>query len=343
MEPKRLNKFISDAGFCSRREADRLIEEGRVTVNGKEPDAGTKVTPKDKVRIDDQLLRVRDEAPVFLVLNKPSGMSATADMEVRDNVVRAINHPASLQPIGKLDRDDEGLLFLSNDSDFVRKLSKAESKLEKELVVTVNKPISSEFIAKLSEACASFEDGNPKKAVVNKETSTRFKIVLEPGMNHSIKKTCEALGYQVTFMQRTRIQQITLARLQKGHWRTLTPQETDSLKKIASAKSDRAPARSKSDSREFNTRAGAGRDKASPERGGYQKPGKAGVSEFSGSGKRVGKSRVAPTGSGNPKAGKGGAKGGAGRSNATGKPASRAGNKPAAGGRRPASKGSAKR
>ncbi|MFD2515408.1 pseudouridine synthase [Pontibacter locisalis] len=326
MEPKRLNKFISDSGFCSRREADRLIEEGRVTVNGKEPEAGTKVTPKDKVRIDDQLLTVRDEAPVFLVLNKPSGMSVTADMGVRDNVVRAINHPASLQPVGKLDREDEGVLLLSNDSDFVRKLSKAENKLEKELVVTVNKPFSSDFISKLSEACASFEDGNPKKAVVNKESTTRFRIVLEPGMNHSIKKTCEALGYKVTFLQRVRVQGITLTKLQKGHWRTLTGQEVESLKQVASSKPVKPAAKGKADFRESGYKGSAGRDKASTERNSYQKPNKAGAAEFSGSGKRIGKSRPATTGSGGAKDTrggtkdtKGGARSSAGR-NTTGKP-----------------------
>jgi len=301
MEPKRLNKFISDSGFCSRREADRLIEEGRVTVNGKQPDAGTKVTPKDKVRIDDQLLNVRDEAPVFLVLHKPSGLAATADMGVRDNVVRAINHPASLQPIGKLDREDEGVLFLSNDSDLVRKLTKADNRLEKELLVTVNKPFSSEFISKLSEACASFEDGNPKKAVVHKESTTRFRIVLEPGMSHGIKKICEALGYQVTFLQRVRVENITLTKLQKGHWRTLNAQEIENLKQIASAKPEKA-VKAKAGAKDFKPKAAAGKDRVSTERGGYQKPVKTGAADYAGSGKRIGKSRPATAG---PKASSG--------------------------------------
>lgn len=308
MEPKRLNKFISDSGFCSRREADRLIEEGRVTVNGKEPDAGTKVTPKDKIRVDDQLLNVRDEAPVFMVLNKPSGMSATDDMGVRDNVVRAINHPASLQPIGKLDRDDEGVLFLSNDSDFVRKLSKSDNRLEKELIVTVNKPFSSEFISKLSEACASFVDGHPKKAVVNKESTTRFRIVLEPGMNHGVKKICEALGYKVTFLQRVRVENINLTKLQKGHWRTLNAQEIENLKHIASAKPDKA-AKGKTDTKDFKTRGAAGKERGPSDRGAYQKPVKTGAAEYAGSGKRIGKSRPATAGTGGAKGSRGGAKG----------------------------------
>ncbi|MDX5483278.1 MAG: pseudouridine synthase [Hymenobacteraceae bacterium] len=311
MEPKRLNKFISDTGFCSRREADRLIEEERVTVNGKLPEPGTRVTPKDKVRIDDQLLTVREEAPVFLVLNKPSGMSATADMGVRDNVVRAINHPASLQPIGRLDRDDEGVLLLSNDSDFVRQLSRADNKLEKELLVTVDKPLSPEFISKLSEACASFEDGNPKKAAVRKEATTRFRIVLEPGMNHAVKNICESLGYTVTFLQRLRIESITLLKLQKGHWRTLTGQEVEMLKQLASAKPGKAPAKGKSDFKDFAPRGGAGRERASSERGGYQKQDKPGAPKRSGSGMRIGKSKPAAAGTGNPKGARGGSKPGA--------------------------------
>ncbi|MDX5436254.1 MAG: pseudouridine synthase [Pontibacter sp.] len=293
MEPKRLNKFISDTGFCSRREADRLIEEGRVTVNGKEPEAGIKVTPKDKVRIDDQILSVRDEAPVFLVLNKPSGMSATSDMNVRDNVVRAINHPATLQPIGKLDREDEGILFLSNDTDLVRKLTKADNKLEKELLVTVNKPFSSEFIAKLSEACASFEDGNPKKAVITKETTTRFRIVLEPGMTHTIKKLCENLGYKVTFLQRVRVQNISLTKLQKGHWRALSEQEIENFKKLVSSGAGYTSARSKSESRDQWSKGGAGRDLSTSDRAGARKSAKEKAAERGGPGMRIGKSRPA--------------------------------------------------
>ncbi|RIJ42373.1 S4 domain-containing protein [Pontibacter oryzae] len=310
MEPKRLNKFISDTGFCSRREADRLIEEGRVTVNGKEPDAGTRVTPKDKVRIDDQMLTVREEAPVFLVLNKPSGMSATADMGVRDNVVRAINYPATLQPIGRLDRDDEGVLFLSNDSDLVRKLTKADSQLEKELVVTVNKPFTPEFISKLSEACASFEDGHPKKANVHKESTTRFRIILEPGMNHAVKKVCESLGYTVTYLQRVRIQDVTLTKMQKGHWRALTGGEVNALKETANAKAGKAPVKPKYDGKDGSFKKTFSKDKPAFEKGGTRKSTRPAVAEQPGTGKRIGKSRPAPgPGAAAGKGARGGARG----------------------------------
>ncbi|WP_276496361.1 pseudouridine synthase [Pontibacter litorisediminis] len=234
MEPKRLNKFISDSGFCSRREADRLIEEERVTVNGKQPEPGMKVTPKDKVRIDDQLLNVREEEAVFLLLNKPSGMSATADMGVRDNVVRAINYPASLQPIGQLDREAEGVLFLSNDGDLVRKLTKADNKYEKEYVVTVDKLISPEFIAKLIGGGETESGEKLQKTFIAKEGSTRFRIILKPNTNHNIKRMCEDLGYKVVHLERVRIETFTLTKLPTGHWRKLSPADVEALASIAS-------------------------------------------------------------------------------------------------------------
>lgn len=237
MEPKRLNKFISDTGICSRREADKLIEQGRVTVNGKIPETGTKVTAKDKVRVDDQLLDVREETPVFLAFNKPAHMSATTDQSVRDNIIRAINYPASLLPIGRLEREAEGLIFLSNDSDLVRRMARAENKYEKEYIVTVDKIVSSEFLSKISSAGITEGKETNKKRFVVKEGSARFRIVLEPETNHNIKRICEDLGYKVVHLQRTRIASITLAKLQTGHWRALTPPEIDSLKSALSGKS----------------------------------------------------------------------------------------------------------
>lgn len=233
MESKRLNKFISDAGFCSRREADTLIEEGRVTVNGKLPDPGLKVTAKDKVRIDDQLLRVREEETVFLLFNKPAGMSATADMGVRDNVIRAINFPASLQPIGHLDREAEGILFLSNDAELVRKISRADNRYEKEYLVTVDKLINQEFLNKLG----SSPDDKPETKTVRpfavKETSTRFRIILKPDTNHNLKQLCQNLGYKVVHLQRVRIDNFKLTKLPVGHWRVLNVAEIQSLTSVA--------------------------------------------------------------------------------------------------------------
>ncbi|WP_046313362.1 pseudouridine synthase [Pontibacter korlensis] len=291
MEPKRLNKFISDSGFCSRREADRLIEEERVTVNGKLPEPGTKVTAKDKVRIDDQLLTVREEEPVFLLLNKPSGMSATADMGVRDNVVRAINYPASLQPIGHLDRDAEGVLFLSNDGDLVRKITKADTKFEKEYIVTVDKLISPEFIAKLIGGGESEAGEKLQKTFIAKEGSTRFRIILKPNTNHNIKRMCEDLGYKVVHLQRVRIENLTLAKLPTGHWRKLSAAEVEML---ASAGSRAGSSKSK-DNDYFSPRGGA-----SKARVGKSKP--AGATK-GGAGKSFGGSKPGSAGNKSPRKG----------------------------------------
>lgn len=232
MEPKRLNKFISDTGFCSRREADALLEQGRVTVNGKIPAAGTKVTAKDKVRIDDQLLHVREEENVFLVFNKPVGIATSTDPSVKNNIISALRYPASLQPIGLLDRDAEGLIFLSNDAEFVRKMTKADNGFEKEYIVTVDKMITAEFISKIGEGSEPEPGKAAKRNFVSKEASHRFRIVLEPGTNHHVKRMCEALGYKVTHLKRIRIATIKLATLPMGHWRTMTAEEADSLKEL---------------------------------------------------------------------------------------------------------------
>ncbi|KAA5546489.1 pseudouridine synthase [Adhaeribacter rhizoryzae] len=245
MEPKRLNKYISDAGFCSRREADRLIEEGRVTVNNKTPDAGTKVGPKDKVRIDDELLHVREEEIVFLLFNKPAGIATTTDLSVRNNIISALNYPATLQPIGHLDREAEGLMFLSNDTELARKMTKADTRFEKEYVLTLDKPVTGEFLTRISEGGAPTPGTSRKKVFVAKEGTNRFRIVLEPGMNHHIKRMCEALGYKVTHLQRVRIANFTPIKLQTGHWRTLTEAEVETLKKIAGTKSGKSGAATK--------------------------------------------------------------------------------------------------
>ncbi|WP_114783093.1 pseudouridine synthase [Botryobacter ruber] len=323
MEPKRLNKFISDTGFCSRREADRLIEEGRVTVNGKEPDAGTKVTAKDKVRIDDQLLQVREEEPVYLVFNKPANMSAKSDPAVRDNVVRAINYPATLLPIGHLEREAEGLLFLSNDSNFVQKMTRADNKFEKEYVVTLDRIISSDFLAKMGEGGPAMEGVVRQRTFVAREGSARFRIVLQPGSNHNIKKMCEGLGYRVVHLQRLRINDITLAKLPVGYWRTLTQEEVDNL--ASTFKGGRSASRQEAffdfEEEERPTRSRSARPGSTTAR-----PGRAGAPSGSrpgsGSGKRIGKSAPHKAGSakgsrgaakGAPKGGTSGKRGGTGR------------------------------
>ncbi|GAB3818325.1 S4 domain-containing protein [Pontibacter rugosus] len=312
MEPKRLNKYISDAGFCSRREADKLIEEERVTINGRLADAGAKVMPKDKVRIDDEILNVREEAPVFMIFNKPANMSATADMSVRDNVVRAINHPASLQPILHLERDADGLIFLSNDTDLVARMTRFNNKYEKEYIVTVNKLITSEFLLKLSGSEPNESGEQVQRTFVAKEGSNRLRIILKPSANHNIKMMCEDLGYQVTHLSRIRIENFTLAKLPAGHWRALNPAEVENLRSVT----NRAGAKSKErdfeqKKRSTTTRSGEGSQtgarigKSRP-----KTPAKGGAGSFSRS--STGSSKGAPKG-GNRTGGfkSGGAKGGA--------------------------------
>lgn len=240
MEPKRLNKFISDAGFCSRREADQLIVHERVTVNGKLPDAGTKVSATDKVRIDGQLLHVREEAPVFLVFNKPPGIATTTDRSVRNNILSALNYPASLQPIGFLDRESEGLILLCNDLELARRITKSDNLYEKEYVVTVDKLLSPDFLARISENDSP--TGPRKKSAVTREGTNRFRIVLEPGMYHNIKRRCEELGFKVQHLQRVRIGSITPAKLSVGMWRNMTAAEIEGIKSVLAGKSRKAGA-----------------------------------------------------------------------------------------------------
>jgi 23S rRNA pseudouridine2604 synthase len=281
MEPKRLNKFISDSGFCSRRDADELIEQGRVTVNGKVPsDPGMKVTPKDKVRIDDEMLRVKQEQPVYLIFNKPANMSATSDMAVRDNVVRAINFPATLEPTAMLEREAEGIIFLSNDGDFVRGVKRADNKFEKEYVVTVDKMITADFLHKMSGGGESIPGEERVNNSVSKETQTRFRITLKPGTDHYLKRMCESLGYKVVHLQRVRFAEFKLAKLPSGHWRVLMPQEVNSLTSLIPGGKGTTSRKTSEDSYDrpargerSETRGGAGRgssrsDSGAPSRGG---------------------------------------------------------------------------
>jgi 23S rRNA pseudouridine2604 synthase len=272
MEPKRLNKFISDAGFCSRREADQLIAQERVTVNGKLPEPGAKVSAKDKVRIDGELLAVREEASVFLVFNKPAGMATTTDRSVRNNIISALNYPATLQPIGFLDRESEGLLFLCNDTELARKMTKADNQYEKEYVVTVDQLVTPDFLAKISESGTLPTAGPRKKNAVTKEGPNRFRIVLEPGTYHNIKKRCEDLGFKVQHLQRVRIGNITPARLSVGMWRTLTEAEIESIKQVISGRGRRGSAAAARDYDDFYEEEGPTRRTAPKSRSAAARP-----------------------------------------------------------------------
>ncbi|MBP6760012.1 MAG: 23S rRNA pseudouridine(2604) synthase RluF [Flavobacterium sp.] len=224
---KRLNKFIGETGFCSRREADKIIEEGRVTINGVVPELGTKVGPDDEVRIDGKLIREKNEKPVYLAFNKPVGIECTTNLEVRNNIVDYINYPKRIFPIGRLDKASEGLIFMTNDGDIVNKILRARNNHEKEYTVTVNKLITDRFIQKMSNGVPIL-DTVTRKCKVEKISSTTFKIVLTQGLNRQIRRMCEYLGYEVTALKRIRIINISLD-VPVGRYRDLTDTEIKEL------------------------------------------------------------------------------------------------------------------
>ncbi|MHC2991124.1 pseudouridine synthase [Pontibacter sp. HJ8] len=232
----RLNKFISDAGICSRREADKLIEQGRVLVNGKLPDVGTRIKGKDKIQVDGKTLQWNQVEPVYLALNKPPGIETTTDLSQRDNIIRFVNYPERIFPIGRLDKDSEGLIFLTNDGDIVNKILRAGNKHEKEYIVTVDRPITPDFVEKMSSG-VSILGVNTKKCFVVQEGPAKFRIILTQGLNRQIRRMCEALGYEVQTLQRIRIMNITLTKLPLGQWRALTESEVEMLQSMVAESS----------------------------------------------------------------------------------------------------------
>jgi 23S rRNA pseudouridine2604 synthase len=224
---KRLNKFIGETGYCSRREADKFIEEGRVTINGVVPELGTKVGPDDEVRIDGKLIREKREKPIYLAFNKPVGIECTTNLEVRNNIVDYINYPTRIFPIGRLDKASEGLIFMTNDGDIVNKILRARNNHEKEYTVTVNKLITDRFIEKMSNGVPIL-DTVTRKCKVEKISSTTFKIILTQGLNRQIRRMCEYLGYEVTALKRIRIINISLD-IPVGRYRDLTDAEIKEL------------------------------------------------------------------------------------------------------------------
>ncbi|MBC5991286.1 23S rRNA pseudouridine(2604) synthase RluF [Pontibacter cellulosilyticus] len=231
MEPIRLNKFISDSGYCSRREADKMIEQGRVMVNGKRPEVGAKVTAKDKVRVDGNLLQVDAVEPVYLLLNKPAGIETTTDTSQRENIISFTNYPERIFPVGRLDKDSEGLIILTNDGDIVNKILRAGNKHEKEYIVTVDKPINQDFVEKMSGG-VSILGVNTKKCFVEQLGANKFRIILTQGMNRQIRRMCEVLGYEVQTLQRTRIMHLSLNKIPLGQWRNMTETEIAELQRL---------------------------------------------------------------------------------------------------------------
>ena len=226
----RINKFLSECGYCSRREADKLLEEGRITINGAVPEMGTKVSLEDEVRIDGKLVREKKEKPIYLAFNKPVGIECTTNQKVRDNIIDYINYPKRIFPIGRLDKASEGLIFLTDDGDIVNKILRARNNHEKKYLVTVNKPISERFIERMSKGVPIL-DTITRKCKVEKISKFVFKIILTQGLNRQIRRMCEYLGYEVTSLKRIRIINISLD-LPLGRHRLLSDNEIKQLNKL---------------------------------------------------------------------------------------------------------------
>ncbi|WP_299102599.1 23S rRNA pseudouridine(2604) synthase RluF [uncultured Winogradskyella sp.] len=230
---KRLNKYLSEAGYCSRRAADRLIEAGRVTINDVIPEMGTKVAPDDVVKVYGEIIGERKQDFVYLAFNKPVGIVCTTDTRVeKDNIIDYINYPKRIFPIGRLDKPSEGLILLTDDGDIVNKILRASNNHEKEYIVTVDIPISQTFIERMSGGIYLEDLGKrTKKCIVKKIDKFTFSIILTQGLNRQIRRMCEYLNYEVQTLKRVRIMNIKLD-LPLGQYRELTKEEFKTLNNL---------------------------------------------------------------------------------------------------------------
>ncbi len=224
---KSLNKYISETGFCSRREADKYIEQGRVTINDNIASKGNRVMPGDFVEVDGESLKKKDKT-VYIAFNKPVGITCTTDLKDKTNIISFINYKSRIFPIGRLDKPSEGLIFLTNDGDIVNKILRAGNNHEKEYIITTDKPITGDFISKMSNGVKILGTVT-KKCFVKQEGKNRFRIILVQGLNRQIRRMCEALGYSVITLKRVRIMNITLSGIQPGKWRYFTTEEIKNL------------------------------------------------------------------------------------------------------------------
>ena len=230
-----LNKYISSTGICSRREAEKLIVDGKVTINGKPTQLGNRVFDGDIVKINGQLLKSKPKT-LYIAYNKPVGVVCTTDSKERNNIVRAINHTERLFPIGRLDKPSQGLIFLTNDGDIVNKILRAGNNHQKEYLVSVNQPITSNFIQKMGNGIPILGTVT-KKCLVEQVSKNSFKIILTQGLNRQIRRMCEYLNYEVTKLVRTRIMNVNLAKLAEGTWRELSEEEMQIIIKMVAASS----------------------------------------------------------------------------------------------------------
>ncbi len=223
----RINKFISDSGVASRRGADKLIEEGKVKINGKVAQIGGQVNPGDEVLVNGQVIRIaRDN--VYIALNKPIGITSTTEKKVKGNIIDLVNHPLRLSHIGRLDKESEGLILLTNDGDIINEILRPENKHEKEYIVSVDKPITPDFVKQMSEG-VKILGTKTLPCEVEQLSKFDFKIILTQGLNRQIRRMCAELGYDVLRLQRTRIMNIELGNLPMGQWRDLSKKEKRQL------------------------------------------------------------------------------------------------------------------
>lgn len=226
----RLNKYISETGMCSRREADKLIENGKVTIDGVVATMGTKVKANQVVKVNGKKIS-KEEALVYIVLNKPVGITCTTEKKIKGNIVDFVGHDKRIFPVGRLDKDSQGLIILTNDGDIVNKILRSGNNHDKEYIVTVDKPINEEFIKKMSSGVKILGTVT-KKCLVTKESSKVFRIILTEGMNRQIRRMCEANGYRVTKLERIRIMNVKLGNLKIGQWRDMTEEELKGIDKL---------------------------------------------------------------------------------------------------------------
>ena len=225
-----INKYISSTGVCSRRKAEEYISSGRVTINGEVAKLGNRVFDGDVVKFDRKPLQAKPKE-IFIALNKPIGIVSSTNPKEKKNIIDFVNHPQRLFPIGRLDKPSEGLIFLTNNGDIVNKILRAGNNHEKEYIVTVDKPITEEFILRMRNGIPILGTVT-KKCKVEKVSDKVFKIILVQGLNRQIRRMCTYLGYEVTKLKRTRIMNITLGQLKTGEWRDLTKKELDTINSL---------------------------------------------------------------------------------------------------------------
>ncbi len=227
METKRLNKAISETGYCSRRGADKLIEEGKVKVNGKIPELGTKVTANDVISVNGTIV-TKEVENIYLAFNKPVGITCTTERQIEGNIIDYINYPERIFPIGRLDKPSEGLIFMTNDGDIVNKILRSKNSHQKEYVVTVSRRLTDDFIRKMGNGIPIL-DTVTDKCKVTRINDTTFNIVLTQGLNRQIRRMCDYLGYQVQTLKRVRIMNISLKNIKVGEYRSFTSKELNEI------------------------------------------------------------------------------------------------------------------